>query len=1203
MRTCFLVTGLVAIMTPDLRHSVQLHFAVRQFSYGAHGLRYGVAAACLLLIFLLAFCNTSFSQNLSFPGLSNSRHKTIPTAKDSVVIDSFSTAFRSFFIEGISDTSYDFYPNRSLLVWKQKPAADSVTVRYRVLPLSFAGRYSHKSRSSIDTNVLPYVFDREYDQISGFTDNNKLDYNGSYGRSISLGNNQDVVLNSSFNLQANGYILDSIKLEAAITDNTVPFQPEGNTQRLQEFDQILIRLSKNKHLLQLGDYNLESPPVYFLKYFKRVQGLYYQTAFNINKNTTNSLGLSGSVAKGQFARNIFQGLEGNQGPYKLTANNGEQFFIVLAGTEKVYIDNMPMERGENADYIINYNTAEISFMPRKMITKDSRIQVEFEYQDRNYLNSLLYAYDEVQIGKKWRIRLDAYSNQDAKNQPYLQTLDGNQKRFLSLLGDSIQNAYYPSIVTDTFAANKILYKMIDTIVNGISYDSVFVYSNHPDSAIFALAFSYAGANKGNYIIASGNANGRVYDWIAPLNGVPQGSYVPAQLLITPKKQQVFILNTNYQIDSLKALNIEVGASNTDPNLFSKQDNNTHWGLATKIRYRELRWLGKQDSVGNKKWKWDNDLSYEFVQNNFKTVAPYRNVEFGRDWNVSQTNTNKPDEHLIYATTRMGSITSGSVTYNFSYYKRGADYEGYRNILSYEYSHKKIRMGVTGNRLDATDTFQTSQFLRPSLYAEYHLPKLMNTYIGGKYELEKNELRNKQTDTLLPTAFYFDIATAYLRTSDQQPTRWNLNYFTRRDKIARNNQFLDQSRSHNVELKLGLGTWKDHTVNFTGTYRQLDVYDTLYSNLQPEKTLLGRLEYNGSFLKNVVVLNSLYEFGSGQEQKRSYTYVEVPAGQGIYTWNDYNGDGVQQANEFELALYPDQKRFIKVFTPTNDYVKVNYVNFNFSLALEPGSYWEESTKTGFQKFISRFSSQSSLQISNRILANEGLKAYNPFIESLTDTSIILTNTSIGNNIYFNRSHIKWGLDYNMLYGVGKQLLIYGVEGNSNRQHLYKLRWNIAQPLSLNLQARHGKRSYNSALDDNRTYDVKYWSGEPSVTWLYRGVFRLTSGLKYEERKNNPLYGSESANIQSASIEFRYSKPTTGVIQLRGTYSNIQFNGVITAPVAFIMLDALQKGSNYLWYMNWERRVGKGIEILLEYEGRKPGQGSLIHTGRMSVRAIL
>src|SRR5690606_16045279 len=120
--------------------------------------------------------------------------------------------------------------------------------------------------------------------MGGLLQSEDIDYTGSYARSFSLGNNQDVVLNSNFNFQANGYLPDSIKIEAAITDNTIPFQPQGNTQRIQEFDQIYIRLSKKQHLLQVGDYNLEKPNGYFINYFKRVQGLYFQSAFKPFKN-------------------------------------------------------------------------------------------------------------------------------------------------------------------------------------------------------------------------------------------------------------------------------------------------------------------------------------------------------------------------------------------------------------------------------------------------------------------------------------------------------------------------------------------------------------------------------------------------------------------------------------------------------------------------------------------------------------------------------------------------------------------------------------------------------------------------------------------------------------------------------------------------------------------------------------------------------
>ncbi len=1155
----------------------------------------------LLLSFFLCLCVSASAQTRQGSPFSNLRYKTIAIA-DSIIIDSLSVAPGTLMLDQVADSLYDFYPSQSLLVWKKKPEQDSIHIRYRVLPFSFGKIYSHKSIQVVDSTFFSRIYRPVDEGASGFLDVNQLDYSGSYGRSISMGNNQDVVLNSQFNLQANGYILDSVKIEAAITDNTIPFQPEGNTQRLQEFDQIFIRLSKNKHLLQLGDYNLESPPVYFLKYFKRVQGIYYQTEFDINQSTTSKVGLSGSIAKGQFARNIFQGQEGNQGPYKLTGNNGEQFFIVLAATERVYVDNVLMERGENADYVINYNTGEVRFMPRRMITKDSRIQVEFEYQDRNYLNSLIYGYNELQIGEKWKVRFDAYSNQDAKNQPFLQNMTGEQKRFLGEIGDSIHQAYYPNIALDTFAANKILYKMIDSLVDGVSYDSVFVYSSHPDSARFSLAFSFVGERQGNYIISSRNANGRVYDWVAPVNGVPQGNYAPVQLLVTPKKQQLFVLNTNYQIDSTKNLNVELATSNTDPNLFSEKDNQSHWGLATRLHYTELRRLGTIDSTRKRQWEWRNNVSYEYVQNRFKAIAPYRNVEFGRDWNVAPLGP-KPDEHLIYANTRIANERAGTLGYNLSYYQRGADYTGFRNILSYDYLYGRTRAGLVGNILHAVDTFQTSRFLRPVAYAEYNFPKLMNLYAGGRYELEHNETRSKADNALLPTAFSFDVMTAYLRTSDLQPTRWSLAYFTRRDRAPKENNFVNQNHSHNVDLKLGLYQWKNHQVNFTGTYRQLVVDDTTISNLKPEETLLGRLEYTGNLVNNVVSLNTLYEFGSGQEQKRSYTFVEVPAGQGMYTWNDYNGDNVQQANEFEVAIYQDQKRFVKVFTPTNEYVKVNYVNYNVSLGLEPSYFFGQKEKRRWQKLVSRLSSQTQLQISNRLLSEEGLRAYNPFIDVLRDETIILTNSSLSNSIYFNRSNARWGLDYNQIFNTGKQLLVYGVEGSNQQQHLYKLRWSIVKPLTVHLTGRHGERAYQSALEDNRSYAVKSWSAEPSLTWLHRAVFRVTTSLRHEVRNNSPVFGGEEATIQSLNLELRYSRPATGVIQARGTYANINFNGIITDPVAFVMLDALQNGSNYTWYFNWERRIGKGIEISLEYEGRKPGSADIIHTGRMSVRAIL
>lgn len=1112
-------------------------------------------------------------------------------------LDSLTIVPGTLVLVGLDSADYQVdYLNGGIRILNPQAMGKTVSYSYDCFSFDLKNPVQHRSenlhikqKGSIYHQMTPIVPKTEDFFAQNAT---SLQSTGSIARGVSIGTNQDFVLNSSLNLQLSGKLSDKLEIMANITDKNVPLQPDGNTQSIRDFDKIFIRLDyDHRFWLDAGDIEIEQSDDAFMCLHRKFMGMSFsaQNAFKGGNNLKNAVG--GGVNKGKYVRQTLTVQNGVQGPYRLSGEQGEYNITILAGSERVFMDGELLVRGQDNDYIIDYNTGELTFTVKHLITSEKRIIVEYEYTDRHYARYNLFTFNEFthEKNQKLKLKLNFYHEQDLKNRSIQPELNNEQKRFLSSLPSNLDMGWFPSADSAYYNQNEVLYERRDTLVDGLRYE-IYVYSTNDHQQLYRLNFTMVGAQAGNYILLNSTANGRVFTWVAPVDGVPQGNYEPVVLLNTPKTMDMATIAAAYDFSKNTGISCELALSNYDLNNFSK-DNKGNVGFATKLDFHHQKELkNKHDLLSP--WVFQTALSYEFLHKNFHVIESTREVEFARNYNLTELYSDLFHEQMMQFSWGFSNADIGKALYDMNWFSRLGNTHALKNEFNSAIAKRGWKFSTQTAYLFTTDSIQRTDYVKTYNTLSKTLRKIE---LGVKENFELNAMREQGSGDWRFGSNGFNEAMIFLKNNDSLPYLYQFSYKNRIESRL-NEQVMDIGTvSHEAKASFELAKLKNNRIKGDITYRNMKLRSE-NQDFNAENYFLAGLEYTGRFWKNSLILNTYYEAGSGLERKMNFTYLKVADGQGVYTWNDYNGNGIEEIDEFEVAAFQDQANYIKVWQNGNDYVNTFNNQFSQSIQLRPANVW--ANKKDFRRILARFSDAASLKIVQKNTFRQSANAINPFYFNMLDTNVISSNIAFNNTFSYNHKSV-FGIDFVTQVNRSKNLMYYGTDRGAYDLQQLLFRVNISQLVSLRLDYSHSMKTNNSEFLASRCYAINMHRAMGELLFNYKNKLHVNLAYVYTFKQN--VQGVQLTHQHKADMELKYKMANKGNLMAGASYIYIQYNDLENSSLSYEMLEGMGIGHNATWNVKYEANITDFMQVNLLYLGRYAQGHKVVHTGNVELRA--
>jgi len=1132
-----------------------------------------------MVLLFIGFCG--FSQNLS----SNYKTKKLAVT-DTIQMDSVSISSNSFSVlkknNILIDSSYytvDFA--KAILTFKKPIDTDSILIKYLKFPEFLTKTYQQLDDAIIvennNANQALYKLSQP-NNSRDFVPFDGLTTSGSISRGVTVGNNQNSVLNSELDLQITGKLNDKVSLRASIQDANIPLQESGYSQRLDEFDQVFIELFSEHWNIRAGDIDLVNPDSYFASFSKRVQGLNFNVTLDEEDSRTD-LFAAGAIVRGQFTTSQFLAQEGNQGPYKLQGPNGELFVLIVSGSETVYVNGIPVKRGEDQDYIIDYNAGEIIFNATFPVTSEMRITVDYQFSDRNYSRFVAYGGGNYS-SDTFNIGVSIYSENDAKNQPLQQNLSEEQVDILANAGDDRALMVAPSEIRDELNDNRILYKK--ELISGIE---AFVFSNNPEDELFRVTFSLVGENQGDYILSNSNAINNIYEFA----GIGLGNYAPVVQLVAPTKLQIAVLKGNYKPSEKTSISFEASGSKNDVNLFSNTDDGNNDGFAGKININQT--LIKKDSLWNMAVFVDSD----YISSHYRNIEGLYHPEFNRDWNLDLSNTNGiglnlGNQLLLNSGFKLYHQNKGAIDYQYEHLNFSDGFNGNRHKAYANLTLNKFNILSSSSFLNTDSNINTSTFLRSYNRLMYSMKK---SWMGSRIAIEDNEQRQIASQELTAISQRFKSYEAFVGVGDSTGIFTKIGYKHRVNDSIRNNELQRVNTSNTYYLDSRIIKNKNTNLSLYANYRTLKNTDR---TIEDENSINSRLQFNQKLFKQVVQWNTIFETNSGRLPQQDFTYVEVEAGQGSYTWNDYNENGIQELEEFEIAQFQDEGRYIRVLLPNRVFIKTHQNRLSQTLTINPAQ-WSVSERKS-RKFWSHFYNQTSYLIDRKIKREGSTFNLNPFNNNEADQLGLQLN--FRNVLFFNRGKQRYTTSYTFLDNTTRNVLSVGFIANSLKSHQINFNHKLSGNWLINMLTAFDNNESISENFASKNFNFDETRINPKISYLFNDNSSFDLFYQYAN-KNNTIGEMEALQQQKYGLSFTLGNSQNSAINGEFNYFSNDYTGNPNTPVAYQILEGLQPGKNFTWSLLAQKKLTKFLDLNLSYLGRKTETSRTVHSGSIQLKA--